>query len=259
MIWDLHCHMTFLEGTPEERVAQIMEYADRVGIDRFVFYLGYPTDNNPNPDLMRRQNDQVMQGISHWHDRAVGFVYLNPNYVEESLQEFDRCVVNGPFVGIKFLVAKRCSDPAIDPIIERAKELDVPVFQHTWYNTLGNRPGESSPDDVAILAARHPTAKLICGHSGGNWEKGIRAIRKFPNVSIGISGSDPTVGLVEMGVRELGAERILYGTDFGGRSMSSQLSKVRGATISDADKELIFGLNLKRLLQPILDKKGIVL
>jgi predicted TIM-barrel fold metal-dependent hydrolase len=243
--------------TPEEKIAQDIAYADRMGIDRFVFFMGSRSIENSTPEEMQWQNDEVIQAISHHHDRAVGFVYLNPNHVKESLQEIDRCVTNGPLVGIKLWVACKCSAPNLDPIVERAEALDIPVYQHCWYNARGNKPGESTPDDMAILAARHPNAKLICGHTGGNWDKGIRAIRKFPNVSIEISGSDPTVGMMEMAVRELGPTRILYGTDFGGRSMSSQLSKVKGATISDADKELIFGLNLKRLLQPMLDKKGI--
>jgi predicted TIM-barrel fold metal-dependent hydrolase len=59
-----------------------------------------------------------------------------------------------------------------------------------------------------------------------------------------------------MAVRELGAERVLYGSDVGGRSFASQVAKVLGADIPDAAKELIFGGNLRRLLQPVLQAKG---
>jgi predicted TIM-barrel fold metal-dependent hydrolase len=60
-----------------------------------------------------------------------------------------------------------------------------------------------------------------------------------------------------MAVRELGAERIIYGSDVGGRSFASQLAKVHGANISASAKRLILGENLKRLLRPILNQKGI--
>ena len=60
-----------------------------------------------------------------------------------------------------------------------------------------------------------------------------------------------------MAVRELGPERVLYGSDAPGRSFASQLAKVQGADISPAHKELILGANLKRLLTPILNAKGI--
>jgi hypothetical protein len=39
-------------------------------------------------------------------------------------------------------------------------------------------------------------------------------------------GFDPTAGVTEMAVREVGAARVLYGSDAGGRSFASQLAKV---------------------------------
>jgi hypothetical protein len=59
-----------------------------------------------------------------------------------------------------------------------------------------------------------------------------------------------------MAVRELGAERVVYGSDVGGRGFASQLAKVAGADIPDAGKELVFGGNLRRLFAPILRAKG---
>ena len=60
-----------------------------------------------------------------------------------------------------------------------------------------------------------------------------------------------------MTVRELGAERVIFGSGVGGRSFSSQLSKVLGANIPDSAKELILGGIMRRLLTPILTKKGL--
>ncbi len=151
----------------------------------------------------------------------------------------------------------RCNSPALDPIVERAISMNVPILQHTWINTIGDGPGESTPYDVVELAKRHPEAQFICAHTGGNWELGIRAIRDSKNVCAGIAGSDPTSGFVEMAVRELGAERVVYGSDVGGRSFASQVAKVIGAEIPDSAKAMILGGNLRRLLQPILKAKGL--
>ena len=96
----------------------------------------------------------------------------------------------------------------------------------------------------------------MCVHTGGNWELGIRTIRDTKNVCAEIAGSDPTSGFVEMAVRELGAERVIYGSDVGGRSFASQLGKVIGADVPDSAKELILGGNLRRLLTPVLRAKG---
>ena len=100
-------------------------------------------------------------------------------------------------------------------------------------------------------------ATIICGHSGGDWELGLRAIRPRKNIYADLGGGDPTAGFTEMAVSELGAERVLYGSDAGGRSFASQLAKVMGADIPERARRLILADNLKRLLRPILQQKGI--
>jgi uncharacterized protein len=259
MIWDLHCHLSGVEGrTPDERMVQLLRYADRLGIERICVYMGFPWSTNPSPQRLREENDQVIQALAHWHHRAFGFAYASAEHVDASCREIDRCVRDGPMVGVKLWVAGKCSAPTIDPIIRRAQELDAVVFQHTWFKTDETTlAGESTPLDLAELARRHPQARLICGHTGGTWELGIRAVRGSANVSIDLAGSDPTAGLTEMAVRELGARRVLYGSDAGGRSFASQLAKVHGAKVSEEAKRLILGENLRALLTPILKRKGI--
>lgn len=260
MIWDLHCHLSGVDGnTPQERIARLLEYADRMGVQRLCFFMGTEWSTEPTPDDFRRQNDEVLEAISGYRDRCYGFVYLNPKHEQQSLDELERCVAKGPMVGVKLWTAERCSNASLDAIVRRAGELKAVIYQHTWLKVEGNLSGESTPMDLATLAARHPTIPLICGHTGGDWERGIRAIRESPNVSVDLGGSDPTAGMVEMAVRELGAERVLYGSDIGGRSFASQLGKVFGAEISPEDRAKILGENLKRQLTPIFRNKGFAL
>jgi len=254
-IWDMHCHMP--AGTPEEATDVLLKYADRMGVGRLVVCMGRPFVQNPSPQEVRQQNDQVLRSIARSPKRVFGFVYLNPRHVEESLKELDRCVRDGPMVGVKLWVAIRCNDKRLDPIVERAAELKAIIFQHTWFKTNGNYPDETTPNDLAELAVRHPKASFIAGHTGGNWELGIRAIRAAGNISSGISGSDPLAGMVDMAVRELGAGRVMYGSDVTGRSYASQLAKVQGADIPQSAKRLILGGNIRRALQPILKSKAI--
>lgn len=257
-IWDLHAHLSGVPGrTPEERMAGLVRFADRMGIARLCVSMGMDWSYDPAPDDLRRQNDEILQALSHWHDRAFGFVYLNPRHVEASLAELDRCVGDGPMVGVKLWVAVRASAPGLDPIVRRAAELKAPILQHTWTKATGNLPGESTPMDLAALAARHPGATFFCGHTGGDWERGIRAVRASPNVAVDLAGGDPVAGITEMAVRELGAERVVYGSDVGGRSFASQLAKVRGAEVPTEAKRLILAGNLQRLLRPILEAKGV--
>jgi hypothetical protein len=258
-IWDLHCHLSGVPGsTPEARLGKLLEYADRLGIARLCVSMGMEWDYDPSPEKLRRENDEVLRAIRAQPDRAFGFVYLNPKHTQASLDELHRCVRDGPMVGVKLWVAQRCHAPELDPIIARAAELKAVILQHTWMKVTGNLPGESTPMDLAELATRHPQATLVCGHTGGDWEAGIQAIRPHANVYADLAGGDPTAGLTEMAVRELGAERVLYGSDAGGRSFASQLAKVHGADISEAAHRLILADNLKRLLGPILKEKGVM-
>ncbi len=257
-IWDLHCHLTGLPGfKPEERAGHLLRYADRMGIERLCVYMGLKFLKNPTPDELRQQNDEVLRAIAVHPDRIFGFVYLSAEHIETSKEELERCVADGPMVGVKLWVAGRCADPALDPIIARAAELKAVIFQHTWIKTNGNYPGESTPDDLVVLARRFPNVPMICGHTGGTWESGIRAIRGQGNLFSDLAGSDPTAGFTEMAVRELGVERVIYGSDAPGRSFASQLAKVQGADVSDADKQRILCDNLRSLMLPILKAKGI--
>ena len=67
----------------------------------------------------------------------------------------------------------------------------------------------------------------------------------------------PAAGITEMAVRELGPNRVVFGSDAPGRSFASQLAKVYGADVPEEAKHRIFSTNLKQLLQPILTDKGI--
>lgn len=258
-IWDNHCHLHSVPGdTPEQRMEVLIRCADRLGIERLFLSQGYSADLHPTPDQLREENDRVMRAVRRFPERAYGSVYLSPSFPEFSVREFDRCVRNGPMVGVGELEAdKLCNAPEMNAILECAVSMKAPILQHTWLKLGGNEPGESTPHDLVELARRHPHATFICAHTGGDWERGIRIIRDAPNILAGTAGFDPTAGVVEMAVRELGPERVVFGSDVGGRSFASQLSKVMGADIPDSAKELVLGGNLRRLFTPILRAKGL--
>ncbi len=257
-IWDLHCHLSGVPGdTPEGRLGHLIAYADRMGVERLCVFMGMEWHYDPTPEAFRLENDDVLRALRHFPDRALGFVYLNPKFPQQCLDELNRCVRDGPMVGVKLWVAEHCDAASLDPLVDRARELRVPVFQHTWLKITGNLPGESTPQELAALAARHPQTTFICSHSGGDWEVGLCAIRPHRNVFADLGGGDPVAGMTEMAVRELGADRVLYGSDIGGRSFASQLAKVYGAKISEPSKRMILGGNLRRILEPVLRAKGV--
>ena len=226
-------------------------------IERLCLFFSSTWATTPTPAQLREDNDYVLQALSHWSDRAFGFCYVSGEHPQASVEEIDRCIAHGPMVGIKLWVARRANERDLDAIIEKAARHRAVIFQHTWFKQNGTQlPGESTPTDLVALAARHPQTHFICGHAGGQWELGIRAIRSSPNISIELAGSDPTAGFTEMAVRELGAARIIYGSDVSGRSFASQLAKVTGADIPESAKRAIFKENLEKLIQRALAAKA---
>ena len=85
--------------------------------------------------------------------------------------------------------------------------------------------------------------------AGGEWEKGIRAVRDSPNILVETSGFDATAGFIEMAVRELGEDRIVWGSHLPSRSLGTELGKVVGANVPEEAKKKILGENYRKLLR----------
>ena len=187
-------------------------------------------------------------------------IMLNGHRVNESLDALNRWLRDGPMLGVYFPgggpAALSCNHPNFYKLVERIAELGGVIMQHTWFKTGGKQsPGESTPSELAELAALYPQQKFLCAHAGGEWEKGIRAVAESPNILVETSGFDATAGFIEMAVRELGPERIVFGSHLPSRSLGTELGKVIGADISERTKFMILGENYRQLLRLILASK----
>ena len=88
------------------------------------------------------------------------------------------------------------------------------------------------------------------------WALGLRTIRPQRDVYADLGGSDPVNGEVEWAVRELGADRVLDGSEVAGRRGTSQIGRVLGSDLTLAAKKLILRENLRRLLLPSIAARG---
>lgn len=266
-IWDMHYHGFLGGGFPQHE--ENLFYVERMGIERMLSLdvAGSPTDplGASLPDEKKREMREYLEQNG---DRIVGLIPIDPSQPVESCRKMEEWIRRGPCVGIKYYGGNPggvvCSHPQNDAIIRLAAELNALIYIHTWMKVGGtprhsggdNIPGESTPRDVAELAARFPDIPLICGHSGGDWELGVRAVRPFSNVYLEFSGSDPHSGQVDYTVRQLGVERLIWGGHGPSRSYSTELSKVLDADLTHAERFQIFGGNLRRLAAPIFRQKG---
>ncbi|MCX6624255.1 MAG: amidohydrolase family protein [Acidobacteria bacterium] len=254
-IWDVHCHPPGGENLTRSVDATIAA-ADRMGIERLGLIM-----------ILDDNDAEVEQVLTRRRDRILGYIWLSlwDTPVERNLALLNRWLRDGPAVGIKLGGWSGFpQQPRFQPVFRHAASLGTVILIHTWSKVGnhpprfagGNLPNEPTPSDVAELARNNPDIPLILGHTGGDWELGIRAVRARKNVSVDLSGGLPVTGEVEMAVRELGARRVMFGSDFAGRGFASQLAKVYDAEVSDSDRELIFSGNLRRMAAPILRRKG---
>ncbi len=269
-IWDSHFHGFY--GAASDPVAQYRAnnfYVERMGIERSISLeiggtLANPLTPAPFDDALRAllESDQ---------DRLSGVTPIDPGFPDESCAKMEKWIRNGPCIGIKYVGGNKtgvaCSHPNNDPIIRLAAELDATIYIHTWLKVGGrprlpgrdNLPGESTPMDVVALARRFPNVRFICGHSGGDRELGVRVVRSHKNVLLEFAGSDPHSGSVDYAIKELGADRIVWGGHGPSRSYATELGKVLDADLARADRMKVFGGNFRQLAAPIFKRKGLKL
>ena len=211
---------------------------------------GILATNKPGgTDSITETNTHTLNLMARYPGEVIGFCYLNPMDADSfCLAEIERCIVRGGMKGIKLWTPCNARRRRVDPIIARADELGVPVVWHTWHKTVWQSPEESTPEDIADLGRRFPNVTLILAHMGGGRERGILDIADLPNLHYDTSGSFPEADLVEYAVRKLGAERVLYASDWPCRDYGVQIGRILAADISDAERELILRGNGVRLL-----------
>ncbi len=246
MIIDCHVHIV----TPEDaELDRLLRAADRAGIERLcVCSLGRVWREFPTADELDVANQDILDACNKRPDRFIGGVYVSADHADASLEMVERHIANGPMRFLKLWVSQFADDSRLDPVIERCVALDVPVLAHTWIKATGNMQRESTWEHVIHLARRHPALKVWMAHACGRWEETGRAVRDYPNIRVDVSGGEPEDGMVECLVRDLGPERVLWGSDAPGRSFAVQMSKVLGADISDDAKRLILGENIREWL-----------
>jgi len=120
------------------------------------------------------------------------------------------------------------------------------VLVHTW---------DSDPNCGPLLfpaiARAYPNARILLGHSGVTWRgynQAIQAAKAADNLFLDLSGSQNHRLILEHCVEQLGAERILFGSDMPFLEAAMTLGRVLASQISDTAKEQILRTNFLRLV-----------
>ncbi len=189
---------------------------------------------------MRGGNAQVAAAMRDYPGRFLGYATVDPNEPEAIQSELERCFDSYGFHAIKFHCATHgypADGENYRPALEYANAYHKAVLIH---GTITE----------GMLKA-YPEAQFLAAHVGG-WNGRVPhytldLCRNYPNLYCELCSSVVCNGVMEKLVEEVGAERILFGSDTPLMDTGYQLGRVLTARIAPAEKEFILYRNAARL------------
>jgi uncharacterized protein len=239
MIIDCHCHAGKGDGltAPADTDAPLGAYLDRAAaasIDRTVIFAAFTDD-------YRRANRIIARMVAARPSRLMGFAFVHAVADRGRVQAMvAEAVTQLGLVGLKV----HAHDGRITrEICESARRHRLPVL----YDVMGDVAA------VELLAGEYPDVNFIIPHLGSfadDWRAQLALIDhlvRHPNIYTDTAGVR-RFDLLEQAVRRAGARKVLFGSDGPWLHPGVELAKIRALEISAAERDLIAGGNLLRLI-----------
>jgi predicted TIM-barrel fold metal-dependent hydrolase len=168
---------------------------------------------------------------------------------KEAVEHFRWAITEQRMVGLKLAPSSQAfkiTGREAFAVFEEAQGLGVPVFLYSSMSPF------STPSMAGLVAENFPDLKLVLSHAGSAnyWADAIRLARRYGNVTL-LSCGNPLRGMRKM-VKEVGAERVLFGSDFPCAypySINYELAKVHGLEVSERERERILWKNIMDLIE----------
>lgn len=220
--------------------AKLIDIADSLGIAKLCC-----TDLTALFYDMHEGNRLLFEEMKKFPDRILGYASLHSTrFGQEALDEIRRCKHDYGMHGLKIYSTPEMSiaEPDMIPIMETCAELKMPILAHT------------TPAECEYLMSHVPEVNFIMAHAGGqpyahgDWNRAIMVAKKFPNLYLDTACSTVDSSFVAACMREVGAERIIFGTDIPLLDPWPQLAKALEVDVSPEDRALYMGGNIMRLM-----------
>lgn len=217
----------------EVTTAELLRQAEQSGVERIVIF-PFPSQAIADEGI----NTQVLAEAEGEH------TFIPYYYIPDDLRPIPK---EKKFYGGKWHWTRGvqdCSsnytvleDPGLRNFIEDSEEIDLPVIF------------EEELAFTETFVQMTKTLKVIIPHLGllgGNPLDFLEAFKKRENCyfDTALAGQEQILRFV----KEIGPERILFGSDIPFGQMKNELNKILSLPISDDDKELILSKNVRRLI-----------
>ncbi len=249
-IIDADCHISpTLEGGNSIRAEELIERMNHAGVEQALTWLQPPYIRT----RIEESNRYVYESMLKYPDRILGFGWADPNLgVQQAKDMVKRCVQEYGFYGVKLNGAQNyypIDDPNLSlPIVEEIARYGSRVAFHIGADSYNN----THPYRLAKVAKLFPELTIFAVHMGGASfddmsDLVIDVARTFNNILL--IGSAVRAIPILRAVRELGAHRVLFGSDTPFELMHVEVAKYSALfreTISKEEYALVMGGNLLR-------------
>ena len=188
-----------------------------------------------------RYYEDVVQAVKEFPDRFYGFFGANPKD-ERVCDMLEMVVEKYGFKGLKFHTY--ASGVAADdrdwvyPIAEKARELKICMMIHSDPYITG------TPWQVGLLALDFPDLPVVMAHMGfmdvACNDAAIKMAKRAPNLYLETCGVSSEASIAKA-VREIGADRVLYGSDMPFHDPAFDIARVQYTDISEEEKKMVLG------------------
>jgi hypothetical protein len=252
MIVDSHVHLGDIVScqSPDVSIKTLLSVMDELGIDLAINIMHMLGLADCYEEAFKASESAYEQSAH----RLPYALFYSPHYREASLEWIAAARGRSGYVGIKIHPAWHLTypdDPRYERIWQVAAEHGVPIVTHSWIVSDYNPSQKfATPDRFQYYVERFPHVNLILGHAGGRYEGHLMAVnlvKRFPNVYVDLAGDLLSFNLIEWLVAQIGATRILFGSDVSMMDQRSRLAAILDADITAEEKRQILGENACRL------------
>jgi uncharacterized protein len=235
-IIDAHCHAGIGQAmtapwTTHARIEVTLRHMAEAGIDRTVIFPVNDAD-------YEKPNQAIADLCGKYPGKFIGFAKHDPETEQGRIRRMLRHEVEQ--LGLRGLKLHKLPTREV---LDAVAELGIPILYH--------------PKEVSMfyaIAQEYPQVTLLMAHLGcylsktPEWHlEAIAIAKRYPNVYLETSAVLAQKYL-ELAVKELGAERLVFGSDGPENDSRLELYKLRLLKLQPADEAKVLGGNIQRLL-----------
>jgi predicted TIM-barrel fold metal-dependent hydrolase len=247
-----------LYSQPKARIAtaeELIASMDEAGIDlSVVLNAGWVSH-----ELCVKTNDYILDSVSRYPTRLVGFCAIQPGAGDAAIAELERCAK----AGAKGIGELRSDVQGFDladkkkmkPLVDAVLKHDLIFLTHSSEPVGHEYSGKGSitPDILYSFITAFPNLKFVCAHWGG----GLPFYALMPEVAEALANvffdTAATVFLYKPEIFEqmsriIGSDKILFGTDYPLMHQNRVIGQVQSSQLPEEDKGRILGANAQKLL-----------